>query len=115
MPSVFLVEHYWPGVTQASFADATERVAAAVRRLADSGAEIRFMHSTLVPEDEAAFCVLSADSEQQVVDAYGAAGIRFERILPAVESAMSGRSLPIPVDGETASPTHSHDGGPTPR
>lgn len=115
MPRVFLVEHYWPGVTQASFADATERVAAAVRHLAESGAEIHFMHSTLVPEDEAAFCVLSADSEHQVVDAYGAAGIRFERILPAVESSMSARSLPIAVDGETASPTLPHDGGLIPR
>lgn len=111
MPRVFLVEHYWPGVTRSSFADATERVAAAVERLAQSGADIRFLHSTLVPEDESAFCVLSADSEQAVIGAYSAAGIRFERILPAVESAIPAPARTTPVDGTPAIPLSSHDGG----
>jgi hypothetical protein len=86
MPRAFLVEHYWPGVTTASFADASDRVAAAVRRLAESGAEIRFLHSTLVPDDESAYCVLTAASAELVERAYEAAGITFERLVEAVES-----------------------------
>lgn len=115
MPRVFLVEHYWPGVTQASFAEATSRVAGAVRQMAESGAEIQFLHSTLVPEDEAAYCVLSADSERDVTAAYEAAAVPFERILAAVESATPGRASPLPVGGETTVQTRSHDGGPIPR
>lgn len=88
MPRVFLVEHYWPGVTQASFADATERVGAAVQRMAESGSEIRFMHSTLVLEDEAAYCVLTAASAELVERAYEVAGIPFERLVEAVESGV---------------------------
>jgi hypothetical protein len=80
----FLVEHYWPGVTAASFEAAAERVrASAVELEADTG--IRFLHSTLVPEDEAAFCVFAASSQDVVAEAYRRAGVPFERILDAVD------------------------------
>jgi hypothetical protein len=81
----FLVEHYWPGVTEEAFRSAAERVNACARALTGERSEILFLHSTLVPEDEAAFCVFEATSPDLVVEAYGRAGVTFERILDALE------------------------------
>jgi hypothetical protein len=82
----YLVEHYWPGITEPEFRRSAEQVAAGAERLARAGEPIRFLHSTLVPEDEAAFCVLSAASAELVERAYAAAGITYERLVEAVES-----------------------------
>ena len=81
----FLVEHYWPGVTEASFRGAVDQVRVATERLAANGESITFMHSTLVLEDENALCVFSADSQRVVEEAYARAGVRFERIVSALE------------------------------
>ena len=82
----FLVEHYWPGVTAEEFGSAARSVRASAERLAAAGERIRYLHSTLIPGDEAAFCVFEAASESLVEDAYRKAGVRFERILAAVET-----------------------------
>jgi Protein of unknown function (DUF4242) len=81
----FLVEHYWPGVTARAFEGAAQKVRASAKQLAGEGVDVEFLHSTLVLEDEAAFCVLRAESESVVEEAYRRAGVRFERVLPAVE------------------------------
>jgi hypothetical protein len=78
----FLVEQYWPGVTAEAFELAAERVRASADEL---GAEIRVLHSTLVPGDEAAFCVFLASSPALVVEAYRRAGVPYERILDALD------------------------------
>ena len=80
-PHTFLVEHYWPGVTAEGFQAAADRVRASAAELH----EVRFLHSTLVPEDEAAFCVFAASSQAVVAEAYRRAGVPFERILDAVD------------------------------
>jgi hypothetical protein len=87
----FLVEHYWPGVTIDVFRAAEGRVRESARQLAVSGARIWYRHSTFVPEDEAAYCVLDADSVELVELAYQHAGVAFERVVAAVDS---GRTLP---------------------
>jgi len=84
--STLLVEHYWPGVTAEEFGDAAERVRTSAEQLAARGERIRYLHSTLVPEDEAAFCVFEAASESLVEEAYRRAGVRFERMVAAVET-----------------------------
>ncbi len=84
--ATYLVEHYWPGGTATDFAAAASSVRASAEELAAEGQRIRYLHSTLVPEDEAAFCVLEAESRAIVERAYDRAGVRFERIVDAVES-----------------------------
>lgn len=86
--STFLVEHYWPGVTAAEFEAAARRVRTSAETLAQEGRHVRYLHSTFVPADEAAFCVLEAESEGLVEEAYARAGVRFERLLRAVETAV---------------------------
>ena len=86
--TTFLVEHYWPGVTESGFSAAAESLRSASEALAAAGATLRYLHSTLVPEDEAAFCVFQASTRSLVEQAYARAGVRFERILDAVESGV---------------------------
>jgi hypothetical protein len=86
--TTFLVEHYWPGVTESGFSAAAESLRQAADAIAASGGGLRYLHSTLVPEDEAAFCVFHAASRSLVEEAYARAGVRFERILDAVESGV---------------------------
>lgn len=94
--AIFMVEHYWPGVTAATFQPAVEQVRAAAAELAAAGAEIRFLHSTLVLGDEAAFCVFEAGSQVDVEQAYARAGVSFQRLQEALE--IPGQSEPVPVD-----------------
>jgi len=77
----FVVEHYWPDVTADAFRASTEQVRAAAGELAG----VRLLHATLVPQDESAFCVFAAVSEQDVQAAYARAGVRFERIVEALD------------------------------
>lgn len=79
-----MVEHYWPGVTADEFGAAAERVRARVEQLAHAGKRVCYLHSTLVPEDEAGYCVLEADSRALVEEAYANAGVRFERIVESI-------------------------------
>lgn len=86
--TTFLVEHYWPGVTESGFSAAAESLRSASEAIAAAGGTLRYLHSTLVPEDEAAFCVFHASSRSLVEEAYARAGVRYERILDAVESGV---------------------------
>ncbi|MDQ3932303.1 MAG: DUF4242 domain-containing protein [Actinomycetota bacterium] len=83
--TTFLVEHYWPGVTEAEFGAAAERLRSSADALAREGRPVRYLHSTLVPQDEAAFCVLAAESQALVEEVYARARVRFERVLDAVD------------------------------
>jgi len=80
-----LAEHYWPGVTAEAFRIAAERVHVSASELAEAGEAIRYLHATLVPSDESAFCVFEAASIELVARAYANAQVRCERFLVAVE------------------------------
>jgi hypothetical protein len=97
----FLVEHYWPGVTEAAFAAAAERVRESAEELGREGRSVRYLHSTLVPEDESAFCLFEADSEAAVEEAYARASVSYERIRDALQI----RRRPSEPGGQPASAT----------
>jgi hypothetical protein len=81
----FLVEHYWPGITAERFEAAAGQVRACAAQMEDEGTSVRFLHSTFVPEDEAALCVFQAPTAALVEEAYARAGVRFDRIVDALE------------------------------
>ena len=83
--TTYLVEQYWPGVTAEAFRSAIARLRSTSRAMARGGAPIRYLHSTLVPADEAVFCVLSAASPDLIEQLYTRAQMPFDRILAAVE------------------------------
>jgi hypothetical protein len=80
----FLVEHYRPGLDAASLwrAAAEIRWAAAPRRRKST---VRYVRSTVVPDDEAFISIFEAESEEALRDAYARAGLAFDRISKAVE------------------------------
>lgn len=83
--ATFLVEHYWPGLTPGLFRTACGRVRRSVDGIVGEGVPIRFLHSTLVAEEETGFCLFEAESAAVVEDAYARAGVPFERIVDALE------------------------------
>jgi hypothetical protein len=91
-PLTVLVEHYWPGVTAETFRAAAERVQRRATELARAGELIRYLHGTLVPGDEAAFCVFEAASVELVRQAYAQAQVPYERLLIALEIDVEARS-----------------------
>ena len=84
--TTYLVEHYWPGVTAEVFSSAARRIRSATTAMARGGARIRYLHSTMVPVDEAAFCVFAAASADLIEQLYTRADVRFERIVVALEA-----------------------------
>ena len=81
----FIVEHYWPGITPARFRPTAERLRRGVDAAAARGAAVRLLHSTVVTQDETVFCVFEAESQETVRQVYTSAGVRFERLLDAVD------------------------------
>ncbi len=81
----YLVETYWPGVTESQLAATTRRASNAAVMLTTQGTEIRCVHAMLVSKDEVSFCLFEADSEHTVAEACNDAGLRFDRILHVIQ------------------------------
>ena len=76
----YLVEHYRPGRTVEELREWAVRVRDAVVELEHEGRAIRYVRSTVVPNDEALLCTLEAAGEELVREAYARAGLPFERL-----------------------------------
>jgi hypothetical protein len=104
--TTYLVEHYRPGGT----AEELARSAAVLRQTAAAlqleGKPLRFVASTIVPDDESLLCLLEARSERLVRDTYARAGIPYERVSTAITQASPTVSAPCtdPRSGPTLRP-----------
>ena len=81
MTQTYLVECFWPGVSE-------RRVARAVEQLACTGApdgEVVWVDSILVPEDEIVLCVFAGRSADAVRASANRAGLPAERIVTCVQ------------------------------
>lgn len=83
----FLVERYWPGVTEASLSAAVSRLTEAVRAMAGRGRIVRHLLTTLVPEEESVLCLFEASTAEDVAEANRLAAFPVHRIVPAVRVA----------------------------
>jgi hypothetical protein len=81
---VYVVERYLPGLPRAELEQLLERLARAARELESEGTPVRYLGSTIVPDDEACFCQFEAPSEQAVAEANRHAGAPFDRIVSGV-------------------------------
>ena len=80
MKATFLVECFWPDVTQEAVESANRRAherAAALRR---EGSSVRFLGSLFVPGDETVFFQYAAGTNEEVARASRAAQLPFNRI-----------------------------------
>jgi hypothetical protein len=82
-PKSYLVECYWPGVSEEKLAVAVGRAHEAASELRDQGRELRFLGSILVPADETVFCLFDG-AEADVRTASEQAGVPFERVLESL-------------------------------
>jgi hypothetical protein len=80
----FFVEHYRPGLSTEALSRCAGLVRDAVKELEGEGKPIHFRRWLIVPGDESLLCMLEADSEQLVRQAYARAELTFDRISAAV-------------------------------
>ena len=81
-PQSYLVECYWPGVTESRVMVTARRAQQAAEELSEQGSEITYRSAFLVPGDEVAFCLFDARSQSAVEEACRRAELPFDRILP---------------------------------
>ena len=79
----YLVECYWPGVTEDKLATLVRRAQAVASELRHSGRRVDFLGSILVPADETVFC-LFAGAEEDVRAVSERAAVPFERVLASL-------------------------------
>jgi hypothetical protein len=84
-PGTFLVERYWPGITEATFRTTHERLRKAAEALRREGIEVVHLRSTLAQDEEAVFSFFVAGSTADVAEANRRGGVPFDRIVPVVE------------------------------
>jgi hypothetical protein len=82
-PRSFLVECYWPGVTEQQLGRSVSQARTAAERLRQHGRDVRLVSSILIPADETVFWLFDGD-EADVRAATEQAGFGVERILPSV-------------------------------
>jgi Nickel responsive protein SCO4226-like len=80
----FIVERYLPGLAHAELLRALDRLRGATETAADGATIVRYLGSTIVPEDEACFCHFEAPSRESLADANRRAGLPVDRIVAAV-------------------------------
>jgi hypothetical protein len=99
-PQTYVVECYWPAVTEQQHAAAATRARTAVGEARSRGREVEFLGSILIPVEETVFCLFTG-SEDDVRAASTRAGLPFERVLESIPSDLAppspgkgGRELP---------------------
>jgi hypothetical protein len=84
MPQIFLVERYWPGVSEGELAAALARSVDSAESMSREGRPVRHVRTTLVPADEAVLSIFEAGSAEDVAELNTRAAIPFDRIAEAV-------------------------------
>ena len=79
----YLVECYWPGVTEQAVADAAHRAVQAAAEIRRQGHDVDFLTAILVPADETNL-LLRRRPEAAMRTASDRAGIPVERVLESV-------------------------------
>ena len=88
---VFVVERYLPGLDCDALLRSLEQLEQAIAQMSSEGTRIRYLGSTIVPDDEACFCQFEADSTNDVAEANRRAGVPFDRIVDAVAAPLPAR------------------------
>jgi len=90
---VYVVERYLPGVSSSELQRALVVLRRTTREMRGEGTPVRYLGSTIVPEDEACFCEFEAPSQAAVAEVNRRAGVAFDRIVPAVAVSPAARRI----------------------
>ena len=99
MPT-YLVERYWPGVTNGLLLKALKRGRRVMEEMGVEGTPVRGISCTLIPGEEVVFSVYEGPSANVVQQLNERAGIPFSRIVEAIDLS---EDQQIPCGGDTAS------------
>ncbi len=89
---LYLVERYWPGVTEPGLRTALSRIAQAVSEMARAGVPVRYLRTTLIPGEESVLCLFEGSSADDVAEANRRAGVQFDRISPVIDVSTRGET-----------------------
>ena len=84
MEATYLVECFWPGVTQEAVEAANGRARERAAALGREGSSLRFLGSLFVPADEVVFFQFTATSSEEVARASLEAQLPFDRVALSV-------------------------------
>jgi hypothetical protein len=87
----FLVECYWPGVSEEALVRTARRAREAASELRRQGGDVNLLGSILVPADETVFCLFEG-CEADVRAASEQAGVPFERVLESLHVSPGARA-----------------------
>jgi len=79
----FLVERFLPGEPEAQLALIASRAGASAEMMLSEGVPVRYLGSTLIPQDQICFCLFEGPSVEAVEEVNRRAGLTFERVLEA--------------------------------
>ena len=86
----FLAETYLPRSRAGDSRRAARCARAAAEQLSREGTSVRYLRTMLLPEDETCFHVFDATSADAVGEVGRRAGLKWARIVPAVEEESEG-------------------------
>jgi hypothetical protein len=100
LPAVnsYLVERYVPGLPEAAIRAGLARVQTACLELSMAGAEIRYLGSIFLPDEESCFCRFESCRADAVVEVNRRAQVPFARISAGV-GLEPGHELGSPLGG----------------
>ena len=81
---VYVVERYLPGLVCRELQRSLQQLERTADGARSEDAQVRYLGSTIVPEDEACFCEFDAPSAAAVAAVNRRAGLHFDRIVPAL-------------------------------
>jgi hypothetical protein len=87
--TVYLLEAYMPGSSEAEFGNLVKRLSEVANALSEEGLGIRYVRSTYVPEDETCFHYVEASTAPIAKRFAQRAELSFDRILEARNVAVS--------------------------
>jgi hypothetical protein len=76
----YVVERYWPGVTDEALRTSIDAACKAASHVASEGRSLRFVDAFVIAEDRVALTVFEADSRATVQEATRRAGLPYDRI-----------------------------------
>ncbi len=86
----YVAECFWAGVTRSNVRELDERAKATVAELSRRGADVRYLGSILMPDDEVVLCLFegSVDAVRRAIED---AQIPFERVVEGVHAGIDRR------------------------
>jgi hypothetical protein len=81
---MYVVERYVPGASRLELERALAPLGPVTEQMRAEGTRVRWLGSTIVPQDEACFCQFDGPSEAAVAEANRRARLAFDRIVGAV-------------------------------